>query len=84
MRISLKFHTVESINWKKTQITLSSKETSPRDLRYAVKYASYLLENKHNLKYDEVLSSRFPIASGVIEGAWRHLKNDRFDITGAR
>jgi hypothetical protein len=37
MRISLKFHTVESINWKKTHFTLSSTGTSPRDLRYALK-----------------------------------------------
>lgn len=28
--------------------------------------------------------SGFPIASGVIEGACRHLINDRLDITGAR
>ncbi|MBB1466829.1 ISKra4 family transposase, partial [Vibrio sp. SG41-7] len=26
----------------------------------------------------------FPIASGIIEGACRHLINDRLDITGAR
>lgn len=48
------------------------------------KCASYLLKNKHNLRYGEALSSGFPIASGVIEGACRHLINDRLDITGAR
>lgn len=48
------------------------------------KCASYLLKNKHNLKYGEALLSGFPIASGVIEGACRHLINDRLDITGAR
>jgi hypothetical protein len=36
------------------------------------------------LKYGEALAAGFPIASGVIEGAWRHLINDRLDITGAR
>ncbi len=30
------------------------------------------------------LKTGFPIASGVIEGACRHLINDRLDITGAR
>ena len=30
------------------------------------------------------MSNGFPIASGVIEGACRHLINDRLDITGAR
>jgi hypothetical protein len=48
------------------------------------KCASYLLKNKHNLKYGEALLSGFPIASGVIEGACRHLINDRLDITWAR
>jgi hypothetical protein len=48
------------------------------------KCASYLLKNKYNLKYGEALLSGFPIASGVIEGACRHLINDRLDITGAR
>jgi len=38
MCISLKFHMMNSINWKKTQFTLSSTGASPRDLRYAVKY----------------------------------------------
>ena len=48
------------------------------------KCASYLLKNKNNLKYGEALSNGFPIASGVIEGACRHMINDRLDITGAR
>ena len=38
----------------------------------------YLWKAAHNLH------SGFPIASGVIEGACRHLINDRLDITGAR
>ena len=33
---------------------------------------------------DEYLEKGYPIASGVIEGACRHLVNDRMDITGAR
>jgi hypothetical protein len=48
------------------------------------KCASYLLKNKSRLKYGEALAAGFPIASGVIEGACRHLINDRLDITGAR
>jgi hypothetical protein len=35
-------------------------------------------------KYDEALSSGYPIATGVIEGACRYLIKDRLDITGAR
>ncbi|MDQ3773025.1 MAG: hypothetical protein M3461_00835, partial [Pseudomonadota bacterium] len=36
------------------------------------------------LRYDRYLAEGFPIATGVIEGACRHLVNDRMDITGAR
>lgn len=48
------------------------------------KCAGYLQKNRNRLCYGEALSSGFPIASGVIEGACRHLINDRLDITGAR
>jgi len=48
------------------------------------KCANYLLKNKTRLPYDQARSLGFPIASGVIEGACRHLINDRLDITGAR
>ena len=41
-------------------------------------------KNRDRLCYDKALRSGFPIASGVIEGACRHLINDRLDITGAR
>ncbi len=46
--------------------------------------ADYLLKYKHMLRYDEYLSQGLPIATGVIEGACRHLVNDRMEITGAR
>jgi hypothetical protein len=46
--------------------------------------ARHLLNNKKRLRYDEALAAGFPIASGIIEGACRHLINDRLDITGAR
>lgn len=48
------------------------------------KCADYLLNNKERLQYGKALGAGFPIASGVIEGACRHLINDRLDITGAR
>jgi hypothetical protein len=46
--------------------------------------AGYLLNYKDMLKYDEYLAAGLPIATGVIEGACRHLVNDRMAITGAR
>jgi hypothetical protein len=44
----------------------------------------YLDNNKEHLRYDEALASGWPIATGVIEGACRHLIGDRLDITGSR
>ncbi len=48
------------------------------------KCAGYLLKYKEALHYDEYLSLGYPIATGVIEGACRHLIKDRMDLTGAR
>jgi hypothetical protein len=36
------------------------------------------------LRLLRLLAEGFPIATGVIEGACRHLVKDRMDITGAR
>jgi len=36
------------------------------------------------MRYDQLLRMGAPIATGVIEGACRHLINDRMDRTGAR
>ena len=48
------------------------------------KCAEYLLKNAHHIRYSEFLARGFPIATGVIEGACRHLIQDRLGITGAR
>ena len=42
------------------------------------------MNHKRFLKYDEYLADGLPIATGVIEGACRHLVNDRLGKTGAR
>ena len=46
--------------------------------------ANYLLTYKPYLKYNDYLAQGFPIATGVIEGACRHLVKDRMAVTGAR
>jgi hypothetical protein len=46
--------------------------------------ADYLTAKKPYLAYHTALTSGWPIATGVIEGACRHLVKDRMDITGAR
>jgi hypothetical protein len=44
----------------------------------------YLTNNADHLHYDQALAKGWPIATGIIEGACRHLIKDRMDITGAR
>jgi len=44
----------------------------------------YLTSKHELLRYDLALAAGWPIATGVIEGACRHLIGDRLDITGAR
>jgi hypothetical protein len=46
--------------------------------------ADYLLRKRRYLDYPTALAKGWPIATGVIEGACRHLVKDRMDITGAR
>jgi hypothetical protein len=44
----------------------------------------YLTGHLDQLRYDTALAAGWPIATGAIEGACRHLIGDRLDITGAR
>jgi hypothetical protein len=44
----------------------------------------YLTAKRELLGYNTALARGWPIATGVIEGACRHLVGDRLDITGAR
>jgi len=45
---------------------------------------NYLENNLERMRYDEYLAGGYPIASGVIEGACRHLVKDRMERTGMR
>jgi hypothetical protein len=42
----------------------------------------YLSKNQSRMRYDEYLRRGYPIASGVIEGACRHLIKDRMERAG--
>jgi hypothetical protein len=46
--------------------------------------ANYLIRKRPYLGYAHALKQGWPIATGVIEGACRHLVKDRMDLTGAR
>ncbi len=52
--------------------------------KIAEKTAGYLEVKAPYMDYPRALAAGWPIATGVIEGACRHLVKDRMDITGAR
>lgn len=62
-----------------TKRDLSTDDRKPVDT-----CARYLLNLKNYLHFNRYLDQGLPIATGVIEGACRHLVKDRMDVTGAR
>jgi hypothetical protein len=58
---------------------LSAKAREPVDA-----CARYLSNHSPYLRYDCYLAKGLPVATGVIEGACRHLVKDRMAVTGAR
>jgi hypothetical protein len=68
-----------AIRRKATRNHLDATKRKPADTA-----ASYLLNKKPYLDYPTALARGWPIATGAIEGACRHLVQDRMDRTGAR
>jgi len=63
----------------------AAKAALPADKRRTLdECVTYLLNKARYLRYDHALAAGWPIATGVIEGACRHLVKDRMDLTGAR
>ena len=46
--------------------------------------ANYWSRRRDCMKYDEYLAAGFPIGSGVVEGACRHLVKDRLELAGMK
>lgn len=59
-------------------------QLSSDKLKAVDKCADYLEKYQPIVEYNQYLSDGLPIATGVIEGACRHLIKDRMDRTGAR
>lgn len=53
-----------------------------RKNKQLVKICQYFENNRHRMRYNEYLSAGYPIATGVIEGACRHLVKDRLERAG--
>ena len=45
---------------------------------------TYYENNREHMHYDEYLAAGYPIASGVAEGACKHLVKDRMELAGMR
>jgi hypothetical protein len=70
-----------------TVISALRRQARARGLRGTKKkaldrIAAYLHKNRARMRYDEYLRRGYPIASGVIEGACRHLIKDRMERAG--
>jgi hypothetical protein len=70
---------IASMRATATRLKLRGKSRESVD-----KAANYLLKRTPHIHYAHFIASGLPIASGVIEGACRHIVRDRLDITGAR
>lgn len=68
---------IRSLQARKRSLTKAKKTT----LDSVIKYYK---NNRQYMKYDEYLRQGYPIGSGAIEGACRHLVKDRMERTGMR
>jgi hypothetical protein len=68
-----------AIRRKATRLGLDDDKRAKAD-----RCADYLHNKRPYLDYPTALANGWPIATGVIEGACRHLVKDRMDLTGAR
>ena len=62
----------------------SQKDLTGEDLKAVTSACNYFENNVSRMHYDEYLRAGYPIASGVIEGACRHLIKDRMEQGGMR
>ena len=70
---------IRGLRWQATHKQLTDEQREPVD-----KACGYLEKNAHRMCYHEYLAAGYPIASGVIEGACRHVVVDRMEGTGMR
>lgn len=62
----------------------SLAETTTTQTAVLTQVANYFERNTAYMHYDQYLAAGWPIASGVIEGACRHLVKDRCELSGMR
>jgi hypothetical protein len=82
--------TLEILNSRSTAVIeeistrAASSALSDGECKTLSTVVGYIEKNRAYMKYKTYLQRGYPIATGVIEGACRHLVKDRMDLTGAR
>jgi len=66
------------------RLLASSAESTSNQRTVLTQVANYFQRNASYMDYDRYLANGWPIASGVIEGACRHLVKDRCELSGMR
>jgi len=83
-------HTRSLLNGQTAQVVAELRRLTqaaprtPTQQATLTKVADYFEHNLPYMHYDEYLAQGWPIASGVIEGACRHLVKDRCELSGMR
>ena len=86
----MKRRTRQLLNSQTTQLIIALQqqaqlpETTLAQRTALTKAANYFTRNTSLMDYKSYLALGFPIASGVIEGACRHLVKDRMELSGMR
>ena len=62
----------------------TKRDLSPSKWNKVEGWLTYLAARSEYMKYDEYLAAGYPIGSGVVEGACRHLVKDRMEQAGMR
>ena len=62
----------------------TKRKLSKARMKQLSEAVGYLYRNRRFMHYDEYLANGYPIGSGVVEGACRHLVKDRMELTGMR
>lgn len=63
---------------------MTKRELKGAKRKAVCEVANYLARNRTRMRYDDYLAKGYPIGSGVVEGACRHLVKDRLERAGMR
>ncbi len=70
---------IQSFRWQSTRLKLEGKPSESME-----KICRFLERNADRMRYDEYLAKGYPISTGFIEGACRHVIKDRMERSGMR